>query len=379
MSLATVSKSSTIIRTATNTSTDFILLSTGPRYTYADPYFWLICEGIEGGPAPLYVSYRTDCAQEVERLNVDVRTMQVLLKAWISDISSVSVSFKLFQWPTEIIEAALAAIYAFKEKVQDVSLQGSDSIVSMIFTSADPNSVNAIALRASNTPYLGIYGAPIFARLRYMTFTMIVTELECVSLLRFCTRAQDMLFFNVVQEDIPEGKEPWVVLDIRAIELPYLKSLRVRIADFDVSAVLEPFTCPALQSLQLTIAPVTRQTTERLKGFLNRRASDEPLHVLNIFDYSMESEVAIPLLIALLECRWGSREKSIGTVGLYSSSFPKSLVRGFPAAWDAHKKGKRGMLNKLLTEHKDLPWSKVRHRARLGWGNVPFSYRLAHE
>ncbi|KJA14814.1 hypothetical protein HYPSUDRAFT_208379 [Hypholoma sublateritium FD-334 SS-4] len=249
----------------------------------------------------------------------------------------------------------------------------------MIFTATDPNSVKAVALRASDTPYLGIYGAPIFARLRCMTFTMIVTELDCVSLLRFCSRAEDMMFFNVVQEDISEGKELQVVWDFGAIELPHLKSLRVRIADFDVSTVLEPFTCPALQSLQLTIAPVTIRTIERLKGFLNRRASDEPLRVLNIFDYSMESEVAISLLIALLECRWGPRERVISTVGLYSNSLPKSLLRGFPAAWDAYKKGKRGMLNKLFTEHKNLPWGKVHHRARIGWGNIPISYCRARE
>ena len=378
--LKTVFKPSTIIRTILNTETDYILLSAGTRCTHGDLFFWIIYQGTEGGSStPLYVSYRTEGTPDVEHLNVDVQTMQALLKDWLSGISSVSVNFKIFQWPAEIIQGALASIYAFKEKVDGVTLQASDRTVSMIFSAADPYSIKAIDLRASNTPYLGIYGAPIFARLRCMTFTMIVTELECFSLFRFCAQAADMMFFNVVQEDIPEGKKPLVFSDSSAIELRHLKSLHVRIATFDVTTVLEPFTWPALQSLQLTIAPITEQTIERLKGFLNRRASDEPLRVLNIFDYTMESETAISLLLALLECRWGPRERCIATVGLYSSSLPKSLVKGFPAAWDAHKKGKRGLLNKLFTEHKNLPWGKVRQRARIGWGNVPFCYSFACE
>ncbi|KJA14815.1 hypothetical protein HYPSUDRAFT_80687, partial [Hypholoma sublateritium FD-334 SS-4] len=90
-SLASVSKPSPIVNTTANTETDFILLSTGPRYTQAYRYFWLLCEGFEVGSAsPLCVSYHTEGSQEVERLNVDVRTMKVLLRAWISDISSVS-------------------------------------------------------------------------------------------------------------------------------------------------------------------------------------------------------------------------------------------------------------------------------------------------
>lgn len=376
----TVFKPSPIIRTILNTKTDYILLSAGARCSHADLFFRIIYQGFEGGSSsPFYISYRTEDTPDVEHLNVDVEIMQALLRAWLSGVSSVSVSFKLFQWPAEIIQAVLASIYAFKEKVDGATLQGSDAVVSMVFTAADPYSAKAIDLRASNTPYLGIYGAPIFARLRCMTFTMIVTELECVSLLRFCAQAEDMLFFNVVQEDIPEGKEPSAVSDFRGIELPHLRTLRIRIATFDTSTILEPFTCPALQSLQLTIAPVTGQTIERLKGFLNRRVSDEPLRVLNIFDYTMESETAISLLLALLVCRWGPREKCIATVGLYSSSLPKSLVKGFPAAWDAHKKGKRWLLNRLFSEHKNLPWGKVRHRARIGWGDVPFCYSFACE
>jgi len=127
-----------------------------------------------------------------------------------------------------------------------------------------------------------------------------ITAHDAFALISCSLNAVEIYLVNIKGRGVHETSTP-----AYRITLPKLESLTIPLSDFDVTILLEPFTCPNTRILRFFSMSSNEQSLERFSAFLTRSAC--PIQEIALDDYSLGTAVlqylsfaafrSIPILI----------------------------------------------------------------------------------
>jgi hypothetical protein len=214
-----------------------------------------------------------------------------------------------------------------------------------------------------------ICGSPVWSRLTCIDLGVTLSQFDCISFLSQCTSATSVTFQSIYGfegEKIP----PHTI----RIHLPRLQQLNIVVSTVDVcSAILKHLTCPSLSVLSIATVSSSNasETPAHLGAFLTRSAC--PLHLLNIFDWTMDIHTLSFFIRAITTSGVGvGSRKRIKTFGVYSAKMPRKPLIFFQAL--SNEEMSNGSLGIGL--HRIDYWALFNpdgliFRTRVGWGTRP--------